>query len=103
MQPISMRSSITRSALVGAATLVLSACVFTPADEPRSHGFYNALQLCRLQQSGRANRRVHLPPTHPGVAACLERRGWTPDGVPAPSREATNEAVPDAPRNGVRL
>lgn len=50
--------------------------------ETAKQTFHEALQTCRLQQPGRINRRVHLPPTSPGVARCLSRRGWNPDGTP---------------------
>lgn len=63
----------------------LSGCVFTPGDSSQHmETFSQALGICRLQQPGRVNRRVHLPPTHQGVARCLKRRGWNTDGSRMP-------------------
>lgn len=47
------------------------------------HAFHEALDRCRTQQPARhVNRRLHLPSTDPGVAACLSKKGWNPDGTP---------------------
>ncbi|HMN47242.1 MAG TPA: hypothetical protein PKE27_21875 [Povalibacter sp.] len=68
-----------------AAVAGLSGCVlFEPESKQTPETFTEALQVCRMQQPGRANRRVHLPPTHAGVAGCLQRRGWNPDGSRIP-------------------
>ena len=82
--------------LVGlAAGVGLSACIFNPAaSEPAVEMFPEALGICRMQQPGRVNRRVHLPSTHPGVARCLRRRGWNSDGSriqEAPAGEHVSE------------
>ncbi len=69
--------------------LLLGACVFQPSARPQdsmSGTFSQALSQCRLQQPGRLNRRVHLPPTNARVAACLKRKGWLPDGTPVEAR-----------------
>lgn len=58
-----------------------------------SGNFSQALSVCRLQQPGRVNRRVHLPPTHPRVAACLERNGWLPNGTPVRGTVGSSRAT----------
>jgi hypothetical protein len=63
------------------ASVGLSGCVFNlAADDQAVETFSEAFGICRMQQPGRANRRVHLPPTHSGVAHCLRWRGWNSDG-----------------------
>lgn len=42
--------------------------------------FQQALRECRRKQPGRLNRRLKPSPWHHGVARCLERAGWRPDG-----------------------
>lgn len=68
-----------------------------PTNGRAKQTFHEVLQRCRLQQPGRLNRRVHLPPTSPGVASCLSRSGWNPDGTPRSLDERADEAA-DADR-----
>lgn len=82
--------------LVGlVAGVGLSGCILNPAaNGPAVETFPEALGICRMQQPGRVNRRVHLPPTHPGVARCLRQRGWNSDGSriqEAPAGEHVSE------------
>lgn len=83
------------------ATAALGGCILFDAQSARTaETFPEAVGICRMRQPGRMNRRVHLPPTHPGVAGCLRRRGWNPDGSrivqPSPSvpRETSASASP---------
>lgn len=80
MRSVSIRMAI--RVLIGlAATAALGGCILFEAENERAvETFPQALGICRMRQPGRVNRRVHLPPTHPGVAGCLRRRGWNPDG-----------------------
>lgn len=64
------------------ATVQLSCIHFEPQSKQVPETFGEVLGICRMQQPGRVNRRVHLPPEHAGVARCLRRRGWNPDGSP---------------------
>lgn len=55
-----------------------------PLDTPdgaRFSSYSSALTTCRFWKGGRPDQRV-APPTDPYIAACLRRRGWTPDGLP---------------------
>ena len=55
-----------------------------PLDTPdgaRFSSYSAALATCRFWKGGRPDQRV-APPTDPYIAACLRRRGWTPDGLP---------------------
>ena len=65
------------SVIVGLALMLGSA--FGCAT-PRFETFSDAIHSCRLMQPGRTLRRSSLPSTHPGVAACLARHGWSADG-----------------------
>lgn len=47
---------------------------------PRFETYPDALHSCRMMQPSRTLRKSSLSPTHPLVAACLERHGWTPEG-----------------------
>lgn len=79
-----VRSTATLLLILPLAT-VLFGCVLTPGDAPptaSSPSYHDALSICRRQQPGRMNKRVHLPPTHEGVARCLRYYGWLPDGAP---------------------
>jgi len=84
----SLRSLLNRTCVLFA--LLLSGCVIDPVSDDgtpapgQPPNFQQALRTCRLQQPGRLNRRVHVPPTHPRVAACLQRYGWQADGAPLP-------------------
>jgi hypothetical protein len=44
--------------------------------------FDRALHECRMQQPGRLNRKLNLPPTSLGVSRCLKQYGWTSSGEP---------------------
>jgi hypothetical protein len=77
--------------------LALAACAGSgtaaaaPADSPDTTSVFtfhdasypSALAGCRLAKGGASiDRRSSTPATHPFVARCLARRGWTPDGTP---------------------
>lgn len=84
------------------ASVGLSGCVFSPAaDDPAVETFSEALGICRMQQPGRVNRRVHLPPTHSGVARCLKRRGWNSDGSRIQAAPASEHLSGLQPKSGV--
>lgn len=61
-----------------AAVLLLGAMAGCAA--PRFETFSDSLQSCRQMQPGRTLWKSRRPSTHPLVADCLERHGWTPDG-----------------------
>ena len=60
---------------------------------PQFGTFPDAVHACRLVQPGQMSRKRSLPPTSPGVAACLARHGWSADGTrrasPAPTTDAS--------------
>lgn len=91
----------TRTSWLCVLAALLTGCISqgelqtTLPPETAKHTFHETLQKCRLQQPGRLNRRVHLPPTSPGVARCLMRRGWNPDGTPRSPDEHTRGAADD--------
>jgi hypothetical protein len=99
------------------ASVGLSGCVFNlAADDQAVETFSEAFGICRMQQPGRANRRLHLPPTHCGVAHCLRWRGWNSDGSriqhapplsrcrqdPAPTDAASGRCASDIHESSVR-
>lgn len=72
------------AAVIPAIALMLAACALQPASRAVTAAevtFDNALHDCRMKQPGRVNRRLNLPPTSPGVAACLRQNGWETDGA----------------------
>ena len=61
------------------------ACVSAPpgATPVKPESFQETLKVCRFQQGGGLiMRRNALPPTHPRIASCLARHGWSPDAMP---------------------
>lgn len=69
--------------VLAAVGLIAGGCAASSSmREPRNgESFSQALHVCRMKQPGRTNRRLQLPPSQPRVAACLRRRGWSPEGV----------------------
>jgi hypothetical protein len=69
--------------------LVTSSCAGTvsrgsePGATHPKESFTKALEVCRFWRGGRVDQRSQIPPTDTGIAACLKRRGWNPDGLPA--------------------
>lgn len=69
--------------LAVAAALAIAGCVGNvsqPSAAIQSLNYEQTLHKCRKAQPGRLNHRLLAPPTHPGVARCLRRHGWQPDG-----------------------
>lgn len=54
----------------------------TVGPSSKATGFHESLAVCRFWKGGRVNRRRNTPATDPYIAACLARKGWTPDGLP---------------------
>lgn len=71
-----MKLPLHRLALLAAASLTAAACASMRAEPRAAESFERAVRICQLKQPGRTNRRLQLDPQHPGVAACLEARGW---------------------------
>ncbi|MBK6674604.1 MAG: hypothetical protein IPM70_05435 [Proteobacteria bacterium] len=88
-------SRYSRLALAGAMAglCLLAACsAAQPVKSGTRSSFQEDLKACRFQQGGGlVFRRRSLPPTHPRIADCLQRRGWTPEGTPR-----IREFVPEA-------
>ena len=66
--------------LIAMLGLMLVLGSVTGCAAPRFETYPDALHSCRLMQPNRTLRKSSLSPTHPLVAACLERHGWTPEG-----------------------
>lgn len=91
--------SVKRFQSIAALCLLAGLCLLPAcsAAQPGKSGarpsFQDDLKVCRFQQGGgQVFRRRSLPPTHPRIADCLERRGWTPEGTPR-----IREFVPESP------
>lgn len=73
-----MRSAIMLTTL---SALLLAGCASVAHQPPASSKtFSDALYACRSMQPNRLKGKFQLPPSHPRIAACLERRGWNESG-----------------------
>lgn len=79
-------ASVARGLLLVAASLAMTACASSSVrtESRPAESFDRAVRICQLKQPGRINRRVQLKPAHPGVATCLQERGW--NGLDAVNR-----------------
>jgi hypothetical protein len=80
------RLNFWRMAGAGAVVLLLTAgCSHlagaSQAAAQAHHSYAESLGICRFWHGGPIDRK--LPTTHPVIAGCLGRLGWTPDGLPA--------------------
>lgn len=66
--------------VLAAAGLAGCAAADQAAAPTPAESFQEALQVCRLQHTGRVNRRLADPPDESHVAQCLARKGWSTDG-----------------------
>jgi hypothetical protein len=77
------------SVIAGLALMLVSA---SGRATPTFETFPEAIHSCRLMQPGRMLWRSSLPSTHPGVATCLARHGWSADGRSLRSSDSTTGA-----------
>ena len=72
-------------AVVAICSLVAGCAVVEPGTGSQEHAtFSEDLAICRLQHSGRTNRRIALSPYEERITECLARRGWLPSGERSP-------------------
>lgn len=74
-----------RAAGAGAAAILLTAgCSHvsgaSQAAAQAGHSYVEALRICRFWRGGPVDQK--LPATHPVIAGCLGRMGWSSDGLP---------------------
>lgn len=75
------------------ATITSGCTAISTSSKSTNAGFDSTLSACRLWQPGRLNKRIRLPPTHSGVARCLKRQGWLPDGQVVVSLPAADQST----------
>ena len=79
------RLNVWRAAGAGAVVMLFTAgCGHWPnasqAAARAHHSYTESLRNCRFWHGGPIDRK--LPATHPEIAGCLGRLGWSPDGLP---------------------
>ena len=86
-----MSSFISRGTAACVLTVpALAGCAGFPAHQHEQPiGDPAALRECPMAQPGRTNRRLQMPATSPGVAACLKRHGWDSDATPLDAVETS--------------
>jgi hypothetical protein len=74
-----------RAAGAGAAVILLTTGCSHLSGASRAaaqagHSYVESLRICRFWRGGPVDQK--LPATHPVIAGCLSRLGWSSDGLP---------------------